>query len=471
SDASVFRITLNGTELGTSGAGYSTGTGTYWQIGNRYNNGQALNGHIGELIVMNTVLSTAGRQAMEGYLAHKWGLAGSLPNSHLYKSSATSSAAPVISSSATASGTVGSAFSYTIATNVASPAFEAANLPPGLSCNLGTGAITGSPLAGGTYTVTLSAQSTSSSQSATKVLTITIPVSAPLLAVETPGNLVMNGAKLKGTVTNTGGRDATITVYWGDNNASTTAGNWDSNANLGSKGPVALAHDVTGLTGGTTYYYVFKGVNAAGGNGGTSWSRVQSFTTPTSVSAPILGSLHAATEITSSAAKFNVNLQSTGGDTTTLKFYWGDNDGGTTAASWDNAITVNNAQPGNLIGEITSGLSAPTIYYFRAKASNWVGDTWATATVSFTPSAIQTSPTRAANLIGWWKFDDDTNATVRDSSGNNNHGLLKNSSHANVSTQHKTDSPYSSGKSIDLNGNYYVVVPTSGQTAFDGGNQ
>ena len=205
SDASVFRISLNGTELATSGAGYSPGNGTSWQIGNRYNNGQALNGHIGELLVMNTVLSNTGRQAMEGYLAHKWGLAGSLPNSHLFKSSNTSSAAPVISSSATASGTVGSAFSYIIVTNVANPSYEAANLPPGLTCNLGTGAITGSPLAGGTYTVTLSAQSTSSSESATKVLTITIPVSAPLLAVEAPGNLVMNGAKLKGAVTNTVG--------------------------------------------------------------------------------------------------------------------------------------------------------------------------------------------------------------------------------------------------------------------------
>ena len=82
----------------------------------------------------------------------------------------------------------------------------------------------------------------------------------------------MTSAKLKGSVTSTGGRDATITVYWGDNNASTNVGNWDSNADLGSKGQVALAHDITGLTGGTTYYYAFKGVNASGGTGGTSWS-------------------------------------------------------------------------------------------------------------------------------------------------------------------------------------------------------
>ena len=59
---------------------------------------------------------------------------------------------------------MGTAFSYTIVTDVSNPAFEATNLPPGLSCNLGTGVISGTPLAGGTYTVTLFAQSSTSNE-------------------------------------------------------------------------------------------------------------------------------------------------------------------------------------------------------------------------------------------------------------------------------------------------------------------
>ena len=224
-----------------------------------------------------------------------------LPSSHPYKTSITTPVNKSITSASSASATVGSSFSYTITTDVTNPAFEAANLPAGLTCGLGTGIISGTPLAGGTYVATLVAQSSTSNEYASATLTITIPISAPLLAVEAPGNLVMTSAKLKGSVTSTGGRDATITVYWGDNNASTNAGNWDSNANLGSKGQVALAHDITGLTGGTTYYYTFKGDNTSGGTGGTSWSPVQSFTTPTSVSPPILGNLHSVTDITSSA--------------------------------------------------------------------------------------------------------------------------------------------------------------------------
>ena len=434
-------------------------------------NGRYANGDLAELIIYNKAFVLEEVQMVEGYLAHKWGLTGDLPSSHPYKTSITTPVNKSITSASSASGTVGSSFTFTVTTDVTNPAFEAANLPPGLTCALGTGVISGTPLAGGTYVATLVAQSSTSNEYASATLTITIPISAPLLAVEAPGNLVMTSAKLKGSVTSTGGRDATVTVYWGDNNASTNAGNWDSNADLGSKGQVALAHDITGLTGGTTYYYAFKGVNASGGTGGTSWSPVQSFTTPTSVSAPILGNLHSVTDITSSAAKLNVNLQSTGGADSNVTLYWGDNDGGTTISSWDNAITIVNAQPGNLIGEITSGLSSPTIYYFRAKANNWTGTTWATSSSSFTPSSIQTSPTRSANLVGWWKFDTDTNSTIKDSSGNNNHGYLRNSSHALVDTQHKTDTPFGTGKSVDLNGNHYVVVSTSGEDTFDGGNQ
>ena len=105
--------------------------------------------------------------------------------------------------------------------------------------------ISGTPLAGGTYLVTLAAQSSTSNEFASATLTITIPISAPLLDSEAPGNLVMNGAKLKGSIINTGGRDANVTVYWGDTNASTTSSSWANNYNLGVNGAVALAHDVT----------------------------------------------------------------------------------------------------------------------------------------------------------------------------------------------------------------------------------
>ena len=45
-------------------------------------------GDLAETIIVNSVTSTTDRQLIEGYLAHKWGLASSLPNDHPYKNAA-----------------------------------------------------------------------------------------------------------------------------------------------------------------------------------------------------------------------------------------------------------------------------------------------------------------------------------------------------------------------------------------------
>ncbi len=71
-----------------------------------------------------------------------------------------------------------------------------------------------------------------------------------------------------------GGEDAAVTFYWGDNNGSTTPGNWDNTqAITGTHGVGVVSHALTGLTTGTTYYYTAKAVTSAG----TSWGPVQTF--------------------------------------------------------------------------------------------------------------------------------------------------------------------------------------------------
>jgi hypothetical protein len=49
---------------------------------------QHLNGDLAEVIVLDSVPSTAGRQLIEGYLAWKWGLEGDLPAGHPYENAA-----------------------------------------------------------------------------------------------------------------------------------------------------------------------------------------------------------------------------------------------------------------------------------------------------------------------------------------------------------------------------------------------
>jgi len=77
---------------GVSG-GSSASSGTFaitkYSIGNQANpTGEYWNGAIGEVLIYNVSLTDTQRQKIEGYLAWKWGLQGSLPAGHPYKSSA-----------------------------------------------------------------------------------------------------------------------------------------------------------------------------------------------------------------------------------------------------------------------------------------------------------------------------------------------------------------------------------------------
>ena len=79
----------NGTEqTRTAGANDSTSptsTDANFKIGSNYNGGgNFINGYIGEIIVIESD-SNNDRYDVEGYLAHKWGMAASLPSNHTHK--------------------------------------------------------------------------------------------------------------------------------------------------------------------------------------------------------------------------------------------------------------------------------------------------------------------------------------------------------------------------------------------------
>jgi hypothetical protein len=78
---------LNGSNT-ISSPSFTFGSGTNLTINigySGYNANDGFNGYISEVIVYTTSLTTAQRQNVEGYLAWKWGLQGSLPSTHPYK--------------------------------------------------------------------------------------------------------------------------------------------------------------------------------------------------------------------------------------------------------------------------------------------------------------------------------------------------------------------------------------------------
>lgn len=81
--ASTTLLYQDGTAVGTPQTTLS-GQGSIAYLGRRATTYHS--GNIGEIVVFASDISTADREKLEGYLAHKWGLAGSLPSGHPYKS-------------------------------------------------------------------------------------------------------------------------------------------------------------------------------------------------------------------------------------------------------------------------------------------------------------------------------------------------------------------------------------------------
>jgi len=85
-----------------------------------------------------------------------------------------------------------------------------------------------------------------------------------------------DSARLRGEVTDAGGEDPTVHIYWGDNDGGTATSSWDHDENLGTKGTGSFEKTIESLTHDTTYYYRCRAVNSGGEGWATSTT---SFTT------------------------------------------------------------------------------------------------------------------------------------------------------------------------------------------------
>jgi hypothetical protein len=173
-------------------------------------------------------------------------------------------AVPAITSPLAASGTVGTAFAYTITATNSPNSYVATGLPAGLSLNTSNGAITGTPTAAGNYSVSLTA---SNSGGTSQVASVLLSVGSALVApapVALPAEQITDSRFLASWLPVSGATGYRLDV-------STNAG--FSNLVLSNYAPVyifngvssiATSHTVSGLSAKTDYWYRVRVVTAAG---------------------------------------------------------------------------------------------------------------------------------------------------------------------------------------------------------------
>jgi uncharacterized delta-60 repeat protein len=197
-------------------------------------------------------------------------------------------------------------------------------------------------------------------------------------------------AFLSGAV-NTNGGSTVVTFEYGlttDYGESTVA--WESPMSGGSG---SVSGQISGLSGGTTYHYRMRAVNA----GGTVTSQDQTFTTPAADPAAPVVMTQSATMVSSATAALSGTVNGNGYDTQVYFDYGMSTVYTQSVPAFGNVRGWSNtAVTGSL-----NGLTAGTTYHFRVRASNGHGGMVFGADRSFTTAAtgVPVASTAAATLL------------------------------------------------------------------------
>jgi len=217
------------------------------------------------------------------------------------------------------------------------------------------------------------------------------PCGTPSSTTTAASNVQPTTATLNGHLTGNGNPLASITFTWGLSSTlasgnTTTAANTVSLAGNASAFPVLA--NLTGLTGGTTYYFEVSGTYASGAS--TTRGGIQSFVTPATVVPPTTTTT-AATNVAETTATIN-GIGTSNGASSTLTFTWGTSStlaAGNTAVTPSQSPLAPNATNTSASANLT-GLTGGTTYYFRIAISNANG-TVSGSILSFTTPVATTT--------------------------------------------------------------------------------
>lgn len=205
---------------------------------------------------------------------------------------------------------------------------------------------------------------------------------APAVDNVAASSVEASSAEVGATVTATGGEAPALTIYYGTSDGGTNAGSWTASVSLGTAdtgGTTTLG----GLSHGMMYYHRAFVSNG----GGSAWaSSSASFTTAVAAPASVIN--RSAADISGSTARLRGTVIATGNDTPSLTFYFGTSDGGTVEGAWERSVFAG-ADNGDFSKTVTL-LIPETNYFFRARAVNAAGTSWASSSETFTTTVAST---------------------------------------------------------------------------------
>ena len=208
----------------------------------------------------------------------------------------------------------------------------------------------------------------------------TLTISPPTVDVSEAVSIDAFSAELSGQVTDDGNEEPRVTIHWGTIDGGKNLAGWQHSADLGTRRG-SFGWTVADLAFDTEYFYRVRAENSAG----SSWSDgAATFTTLNVTPATIVND--AATRIGSTTARIGGQVTDTGNHAPSVRLYYGSSDGGTDANSWDASVEF--AEEYGSFATNLVGLQPDSSYYYRARATNAAGSTWAPLSGSFTTKQI-----------------------------------------------------------------------------------
>lgn len=187
-------------------------------------------------------------------------------------------------------------------------------------------------------------------------------------------------ATLNAEVTDIGDDEPQVTFFYGTENGGLDPGAWEGSLSMLGTHSGGVSVTISGLQAASNYHFSARATNSVG----DAWSLPGGeFET---LALPAVVSNLPATDIGGATATLGAMVSDSGGDNPQVEIYYGPSNGGEDPAAWAHSVSLGTMSDQASVQ--VDGLISGTQHYFRARATNSAGTTWAPASASFTTEVV-----------------------------------------------------------------------------------